>query len=487
MATKRHSDTLCVNSIELYTADENKAIEDSAREELRRDIQQVVESSSLSKEEADRQAKGANRSDRRKLKRKIEKAIASDSISMLYPVCCGMDVHKDIIVACLRTVGEKGEKLEEIREFSGFTDDLLSMRQWLLDNDCPIVAMESTGIYWRPVHNILEGSVNVVLVNARHYKNVPGRKTDVKDSKWLAELLQYGLLRGSFIPSREVRDWRELSRFRKKLTKDLGDYKRRVHKVFETANIKIDSVASDLFGVTGRNLIEYLCVSEEITLSGVEERTKGKLRKKVGELYRSLQGFFREHHRFEIQSFLRVIECLEDQISALTTRLRSLMGDHEELLARLRCVPGIEEVAAQSILAELGYDLSTFSNENVLCSWAGVAPGNNQSGGKRYSGKSPVKKHPLKEVLIEIAWSAVKKKGSYYKDKYYALKARRGAKKAIVAIAHRILKAVYFIIKHGAVYKELGGEYLEERRLKRKMSFLVRQAKALGYELTPAV
>lgn len=487
MATKRHSDTLCVNSNDLYTANENKTIEDSAREELRRDIQQVVKSSSLSKEEADRQAKGANRSDRRKLKRTIEKAIASDSISMLYPVCCGMDVHKDTIVACLRTVGEKGEKLEEIREFSGFTDDLLSMRQWLLDNDCPIVAMESTGIYWRPVHNILEGSTNIVLVNARHFKNVPGRKTDVKDSKWLAELLQYGLLRGSFIPSREVRDWRELSRFRKKLTKDLGDYKRRIHKVFETANIKIDSVASDLFGVTGRNLIEYLCDSEQITLSGVEERTKGKLRKKVGELYRSLQGFFREHHRFEIQSFLRVIECLEEQISALTTRLRSLMGDHEELLARLRCVPGIEEVAAQSILAELGSDLTMFANENVLCSWAGVAPGNNQSGGKRYSGKSPVKKHPLKEVLVEIAWSAMKKKGSYYKDKYYALKARRGAKKAIVAIAHRILKAVYFIIKHGAVYKELGGEYLEERRLKRKMSFLVRQAKALGYELTPAV
>lgn len=487
MATKRHSDTICVNSNDLYTAKENKTIEDSARKGLRREIQQVVKSRSLSKEAADGQAKGANRSDRRKLKRKIEKAIASDSISMLYPVCCGMDVHKDTIVACLRTVGEKGEKLEEIREFSGFTDDLLSMRQWLLDNDCPIVAMESTGIYWRPVHNILEGSTHVVLVNARHFKNVPGRKTDVKDSKWLAELLQYGLLRGSFIPSREVRDWRELSRFRKKLTKDLGDYKRRVHKVFETANIKIDSVASDLFGVTGRNLIEYLCESEDISLSGVEERTKGKLRKKVGELYRSLQGFFREHHRFEIQSFLRVIECLEDQISALTTRLRSLMGDHEELLARLRCVPGIEEVAAQSILAELGSDLTTFANENVLCSWAGVAPGNNQSGGKRYSGKSPVKKHPLKEVLIEIAWSAMKKKGSYYKDKYYALKARRGAKKAIVAIAHRILKALYFIIKHGAAYKELGGEYLEERRLKRKMSFLVRQAKALGYELTPAV
>ncbi len=486
MATKRYSDTICVNSNDLYTVERIKTNEESVRKSLKKDIDKTLKSNSLDKESSDK-TKGANRSDRRKLKRKIEKAIASDSISMLYPVCCGLDVHKDIIVACLRTVDEKGEKFEEIREFSGFTDDLLSMRQWLLDNDCPIVAMESTGIYWRPVHNILENSTNVILVNARHFKNVPGRKTDVNDSKWLAELLQYGLLRGSFIPSKEVRDWRELARFRKKLTRDLGDYKRRVHKVFETANIKIDSVVSDLFGVTGRNLIEYLCDSEEITLSGVEKRTKGKLRKKVEELYRSLHGFFREHHRFEIMSFLKIIACLEEQIEANTTRLRSLMGDHEELISRLRYVPGIEEVAAQSVLAELGSDLSMFANENILCCWAGVAPGNNQSGGKRYSGKSPVKKHPLKEVLIEIAWSAVKKKGSYYKNKYYALKARRGAKKAIVAIAHRILKAIYHMIKHGAIYKELGGEYLEERRQKKKMSFLIRQAKSLGYELTPAV
>ncbi len=487
MATSSKCSTLnTIESIPSYIATEIKANDNSTRESLREAIYKDAKRSSSQKDSADGKTNSTNRSSRRKLKQTLKKAIASDSISLLYPVCCGLDVHKDIIVACMRTVNEKGEKLEEIREFSGFTDDLLLMREWLLENDCPIIAMESTGIYWRPVHNILEDNTNVILVNARHFKNVPGRKTDVSDSKWLAELLQYGLLRGSFIPSKEVRDWRELSRNRKKLTKDVGDYKRRVHKIFETANIKIDSVASDLFGVTGRSLMKYLCDGKEITLDGVEKRAKGRLRKKAGELYRSLRGFFRDHHRFEILSFLTVISCLEEQIEAITVRLGSLMSDHDELLSRLKSVPGIHDFSAQGILAELGSDLSMFADENVLCSWAGVAPGNNQSAGKRYSGKSPVKKHPLKEILIEIAWSAVKKKGSFYKDKYYKLKARRGAKKAIVAIAHRILKAIYFIIKHGAVYKELGGKYLEERRQKKKLSYLLRQAKSLGYELTPA-
>ena len=286
MATNKQSALNSVESTIPYTNAGIKANEDPVRKSLKEAIYKGMKGNSSQTDSANNKANTTNRSGRRKLKRTIKKAIESDSISLLYPVCCGVDVHKDIIVACMRTVNDKGEKLEEIREFSGFTDDLLLMREWLLENDCPIVAMESTGIYWRPLHNILEGNTNIILVNARHFKNVPGRKTDISDSKWLAELLQYGLLRGSFIPSKEVRDWRELSRNRKKLTKDVGDYKRRVHKVFETANIKIDSVTSDLFGVTGRSLIEYLCNSEEITLDGVEKRAKGKLRKKIGELYR---------------------------------------------------------------------------------------------------------------------------------------------------------------------------------------------------------
>ncbi len=470
----------------LYNSATVPANEASVREDLQNSIYRKTQEEPLRKDAFEGKKGSMNRPGRKKLKRDIKKAIKSDSISTLHAVCCGVDVHKDIIVACLRTVNGKGEKLEEVREFSGFTDDPLLMREWLLENDCPIVAMESTGIYWRPLHNVLEDHTNVILVNARHFKNVPGRKTDVSDSKWLAELLQYGLLHGSFIPSKEVRDWRELSRNRKKLTKDLGDYKRRIHKVFETANIEIDSVASDLFGATGRNPMDYLCGPEEITPDGVAKRARGSLRKKAGELHRSLQGFFREHHRFEILSFLKIVACLEEQIKTITARLGSLMGGREELLSRPKAVPGIQDVAAQGILAELGCDLSMFANENVLCSWAGVTPGNNQSAGKRYSGKSPVKKHPFKEALIEIAWSAVKKKGSFYKDKYYRLKARRGAKKAIVAIAHRILKAIYSIVKHGAVFRELGEGYQKEKRRKKKLSFLFRQAKNLGYEMIPA-
>ncbi len=466
----------------LYNDPKNET-SDCVREDLKKLIHKEAKRIADQKDSKDDKAASINRRNYRKMKQSIKKAIDSDAISMLHPVCCGIDVHKDIIVACLRTVNEKGEKFEEIREFSGFTDDLLLMKDWLLENDCPIIAMESTGIYWRPLHNVLEGSLNVILVNARHFKNVPGRKTDVSDSKWLAALLQYGLVRGSFIPTEEVRDWRDLSRSRKKIVKDIGDYKRRTHKVFETANIKIDSVASDLFGVTGRNLIDYLCSGEEITLEGVKKRSKAQLRNKTDELYRSLQGFFRDHHQFEISYLMKIVAYLEEQAELITKRLASLMGDHCDLLTRLDEIPGIDLISAQSVLAELGSDLSAFANENALSCWAGVAPGNNQSAGKRYSGKSPVRKHPFKEILVEIAWSAMKKKGSYYRSKYYSLKARRGAKKAIVAIAHRVLKAIYFIIKHGATYKELGEDYLKERREKNKLTRLIRDAKAQGFEL----
>ncbi len=501
MATKRKPELSEINSRSLYPTNRIKTNEDSVSQreiinskdaalEIQNrttyeNLKKAINKVENEKNSTDINTDSLKRPSRRKLKQTIKKAIKSDSISLLHPVCCGVDVHKDVMVACLRTVNQKGEKLEEIREFSGYTDDLLKMREWLIENDCPIVAMESTGVYWRPLHNVLEDSTTVILVNARHFKNVPGRKTDINDSKWLAELLQYGLLKGSFIPAHEVRDWRDLSRTRKKMIKDVGDYKRRTHKLFETANIKIDSVATDLFGVTGKNLMAYLCRSEKITLEGVEKCAKGQLRNKIPELYRSLQGFFRDHHRFEIMSFLKIINCLQVEIDSISTRLELMMADNEDLLSRLKDIPGIQDLSAQSVLSELGTDLSSFANENSLCSWAGVSPGNNQSAGKRYSGKSPVQKHPFKEILVEIAWSAVKKKGSFYREKYYVLKARRGAKKAIVAIAHRILKAIYFIIKHNAVFKDLGGDYLQKRRQKKKLSFLMREIKSLGLQVVP--
>jgi transposase len=416
-----------------------------------------------------------------------EKILNKDSgkvLEVVHPICCGLDIHKAVISGCMVFVDGNGETQTEIREFGTFSDDLLELWDWLLEYDCPVVAMESTGIYWRPVHNLIENLVVVILVNARHIKNVPGRKTDIEDCKWLAGLLRHGLLKGSFIPPKEVRDWRELNRLRKKYTGSLGDYKRRVHKVFETANIKIDSVVSDLFGVTGRNLMKKIIDSEShLTFDDILKCARGTLKGKAEELLRSVQGLFRDHHRFLLRTLLSTIKDLENKILGLDKRIRSTMKPHHDLVKRLDDIPGIDLVTAYAIIAEIGPDLDTFQNSKALCSWAGVCPGNNESAGKRRSGKSPVHKHALKTILIEVAWAAIKKKGSYYKDKYYRLKSRRGAKKAIVAIAHRILRAVFHIVKNNASYKELGDEYLESKGNKKQLITLQKMAEKLGFEL----
>lgn len=408
----------------------------------------------------------------------------SAPVSIVHPNCCGLDVHKEIIVATLISRDSLGERIEELREFSTFTDSIFELKDWLLSHDCPIVSMESTGVYWRPIHNILEGHCEVILVNARHYKNVPGRKTDVCDSQWLGGLLEHGLLRGSFIPPCEVRQWRELNRLRRVLVKNAADYKRRTHKVFETANIKIDSVVSDLFGMTGRNLIKYLLETDTPTLAGVEERCCGSLVKKAPELYRAIQGFFGDHQRQQLKIILNIFNTLELDIAKLSVEIRSRMSDHESLIQRLDEVPGIDIIGAQSTLAELGFDLASFRSSDALCSWAGVSPGNNESAGKRLKGKNPAKKHRFREILVEMAWAATRKKGSFWKEKYYRLKARMGARKAIVAIAHKMLNVIYYIIKKGKSYHELGEGYLKDKN-KNMLKRLKKQAKMMGFELTP--
>lgn len=407
-------------------------------------------------------------------------------VSIIHPICCGLDIHKKKISACLITVDSFGNEESIIKEFGTFTNELIELRDWLLEYDCPIVAMESTGIYWRPVHNVLEGFMEVILVNARHIKNVPGRKTDISDSKWLAGLLRHGLIKGSFIPDKDVRQWRELTRLRRTYTESLGDYKRRVHKLFETANIKIDSVVSDLFGVTGRNLISLLCTNEsQMTLEAIEQCTRGSLKSKVEELYLSIQGFFEEHHRFQLIGLMETISVFESRQSEITERLTQLMAPHQDILARLDEIPGIDKKSAQSILSEIGVELDEFISTAALASWAGLCPGNNESAGKRKSGKSPVHNHPFKTILIEVAWAAVKKKGSYYRDKYYRLKSRRGAKRAIVAIAHRISKAIFHIIKYGGSFQDLGEDYLVNKNKKVRLNNLKRQAKQIGFDLVP--
>ena len=415
----------------------------------------------------------------------MTKKLDNTFIQIIHPVCCGLDVHKKKISACLITIDEYGKEHYEIKEFGTFTNDLLEMKQWLTDNSCPVLAMESTGVYWRPVHNVIEGFMEVILVNARHIKNVPGRKTDISDCKWLAGLLRHGLLKGSFIPPKEIRQWRELTRLRRTYTESMADYKRRVHKLFETANIKIDSVVSDLFGVTGRNLIFLLCNKSELSLATIKENAKRGLKAKSKELHRSIHGFFEDHHRFQLVGMMEMIAIFEKRVIEITHRMDTLTAKHQDLLNRLDEIPGINKKSAQSIVSEIGVTLDEFTCMAALASWAGLCPGNNESAGKRKSGRTSVRSHPFKTILVEVAWAAVKKKGSYYRAKYYKLKARRGAKKAIVAIAHRISKAIYNIIKQGGTFMDLGEDYLTTQTRQRTINNIKKRAEQLGYTLIP--
>jgi transposase len=408
-------------------------------------------------------------------------------LSVVHQHCCGLDIHKDKVSAAVITIHEDGTVEENIREFGTFTEDLYRLKDWVLEQGCHVVAMESTGVYWRPVHNVLEDSCRVILVNARHVKHLPGRKTDVSDSRWLAGLLRHGLLKGSFIPERHVRQWRDLARLRKTYVESLADYKRRVHKLLECANIKIDSVASDLFGATGRNLMDLLVSGEEITLDAVLRCTRGRLKGKEEELFKSIRGFFTEHHRFQLESIRTLIKGVEEQIRRVHERLGTLLSDRREKVCRLMEVPGISDVSAHALLSEIGDTLDQFETAASLASWAGLCPGNNESAGKRHSGRSPVRSGHVKTIMIEIAWGAVRKKGSYYREKYYSLRARKGAKKAIVAVAHRILKAVFHVLKFDKPYQELGEAYLIQLNNKARLHSLHKQAAKLGYTLVPAV
>jgi transposase len=410
----------------------------------------------------------------------------TSSISVVHPICCGLDVHKDTICACLLWSDAYGRERQDVAEFGTFTSHLINLKQWLLDHECPIVAMESTGQYWTPVHNVLEHHFRVLLVNPKHMKNVPGRKTDASDSKWIASLLRHGLLKGGFIPPKFQRQWRDLTRMRKNYVRNLGDFKRRVHKLFQSANIKIDSVVSNLFGVTGRKLMKMLVENAgPLSLPQVEQCLMGKLKNKATELHEALKGFFDDHHRYLLSVLLQSIEHLENQIDRLDDAIQKAMADHQDLMEQLKEIPGISDVAASSVLSEIGPTLEAFQSPAALASWCGICPGNNQSAGKRRSGKNQVRKNHLKEIMVEIAWPAVKKKGSYFKSKYYALKARLGPKKAIVAVAHRILVAIYHVIKYRQPFKDLGEHYLLNRNRNAKIKYLKKQATLLGYELVP--
>ncbi len=399
---------------------------------------------------------------------------------------CGLDVHQATVVACLLIVRKDGKVQKQMRTFGTTTRELLSLREWLLSEGCTHVAMESTGVYWKPVYAILEGGeggLEIVVANAQHVKKVPGRKTDVKDAEWIADLLCHGLLRSSFVPPKPIRELRDLTRYRRKLVESQSAERNRLLKLLETANIKLASVATDVFGVSGRLMLEAL-VEGKATPQEMAELAKGRLRQKIDELGPALEGKLEEHHRFLLRLQLDRLEAAEKDLAVLEHRLQEKLKPYEAQLTLLDEIPGVDWTLAAVIIAELGVDMSVFGSVSQLASWAGVCPGNNESAGKRKSSRIPKGNVYLKTALVEAANAAAKAKGTYLWDKFYRLKARRGYKRAAVAVAHKILVAIYHMFSHQVCYNELGDAYLDKRNKHHLTRNLVHRLERLGYTVT---
>lgn len=396
---------------------------------------------------------------------------------------CGMDVHQATVVACLLVVMKNGKAQKQVRTFGTTTRELMGLREWLLSEGCTHVAMESTGVYWKPIYAILEGAFEIIVANAQHVKKVPGRKTDVKDAEWIADLLCHGLLRASFVPPKPIRELRDLTRYRRKLVESRSAERNRLLKLLESANIKLASVASDVFGVSGLLMLRAL-VEGKATAREMAELAKRQMRKKIPELELALEGKVEEHHRFLLSVQLRRLRTVEADLGILEQRIQEKLKPYALQLALLQEIPGIDETLAAAIIAELGVDMSVFGTVSQLASWAGICPGNNESGGKRKSSRIPKGNVYLKTTLVEAAQSAAKAKGTYLRDKFYRLKARRGYKRACVAIAHKILVAIYHMFSHRVCYNELGDLYLDKLNKHHLTRNLVHRLERLGYTVT---
>jgi transposase len=414
----------------------------------------------------------------------MHKQESLDDFEVLYERCCGLDVHKKQITACLITPGPDGRPKREVRTFGTMTEDLLSLHDWLLDNRCTHVAMESTGVYWKPVYNILEGSFKLFLVNASHIKAVPGRKkTDKLDAIWIARLLRVGLLKGSFIPEPEIREIRDLVRHRTTLIRDKARAVQRVQKILEDANIKLTSVATDVMGVSSRAIIDYLLAGK--TDPGfLADLAKGRLRKKIPELQKALNGVLEPHHRLLLAQLLAQIDFLDECISSLNTEIEERLRPFAKQVQDLATTPGLKKFIPQIIIAEVGVDLSSFPSDKHFASWIGVCPGKNESAGKNKSGKTTKGNRWLKDALTEAAWAASHTKDTYLSALYHKLVPRLGKKKALVAVAHSIAVAIYHILTEGVPYYELGSDYFIKQDKKKLERRLVRRLEELGYKVT---
>lgn len=405
---------------------------------------------------------------------------------------CGLDVAEETVVACLMVGPAGGKVRKETRTYRTFTAELERMRDWLRSEGCTHVAMESTGPYWVPVYAVLEGAgcFELVVGNAQHIRNVPGRKTDMKDADWLAVLLRHGLIRKSFVPSKPLRDLRDLLRYRRGLVEASTTERNRLLKALETANIKLACVATDVFGVSGRRMVKALLRGDS-TPEEMAQLAKGRLRRKRESLELALRGSVDEHHRCMLQMQLRRIERTEEDVKALDAEIDARLEPYRVQHQLLMQIPGVDWLVAAVIIAELGVDMTVFPTVRHASAWAGVCPGNNQSGGKAKAAAVRKGNVYLRTALVQAALGAARTGGSYYKNKYFRLKARRGAKRAAMAIAHKILIATYHVLSTGTPYRELGELYLDRRNRRTVASNLVHRLKRLGYtvqiaEATPA-
>ncbi len=396
--------------------------------------------------------------------------------------CCGLDVHQETVVACV-LIGARGERpRKEIRTFRTMTRDLEALRGWLQELGVTQVGMESTGVYWRPVYAVLEGRFDLIVGNARHIRNVPGRKTDVKDAEWIADLVRHGLIAKSFVPPKPLRELRELLRYRRKLTESQAAERNRLLKLLETANIKLASVASDVFGVSGRAMLRAL-IAGEASPEAMADLARGLLRRKRDDLVLALDGRIEEHHRFLLAMQLRRLEAIEADIEALDRRIDERLEPYRAPHTLLMQIPGVDWVVAAVLIAEIGVDMSVFLSVYHLSAWAGVCPGNHESAGKQRSGRARKGNVHLRAILVGAAMSAARTKGSYLKDKFHRLKARRGALRAALAIAHKILVSAYHMLAKNLPYRDLGEAYLDQISQTRTVANLKRRPERLGYNV----
>jgi transposase len=396
--------------------------------------------------------------------------------------CAGLDVHKRTVVACVRIVRD-GEVLREVRTFGTTTKELLDLFDWLSENDCTHVVMESTGVYWKPVWHILESGFELVLANAKHVRNLPGRKTDVSDAVWLADLLAHGLIRGSFVPPLPIQDLRDLTRTRKQLRQEMSRHVLRIQKILEDANIKLCGVVSDILGVSGRAMLQAI-IAGESNPEALVAVTNGRLKASRESLEAAALGTTRDHHRFLLQVHLKQIDELKTAIASIETHIESVVQPFREHLDRLVTIPGVSLIVALVILAEIGVDMSRFSTVQHLLSWAGMCPRSDESAGKHRSTRLKPGDPWLKTILVQAAWAAVKVKDSYLQAQFLRLKARRGPQKAIVAVAASILTAVYYMLRDQTAYVDLTANHFHKRDKHKTADRLVRQLNALGYSVT---